>query len=378
MNNINFKSEYLMCNDEIKLLASTLMTDAELQNAEDISLKLTTKNKKRAIQKLVKLLSVPEKDPFHKRPLYYLHHELRFLPKYTRDGMRYLGDYIDQIVKTIAEEKVDPRVYNRLKFDIAIDCVALPTWESLSKSPDPTSLMWAKYIEQKGTKTFRMYDVVSIIMDQHKFVLGFIPLKDGDKSNKEIIVEKLILKAKSLINVGTVLMDKEYGTAAILTLLNSMKVNYLIPVKLTEDIMQLTYNMNDSIKFCDRIIGGKVVSPMIIFKEQKAPLEYKIIAFTTNLKVDKNTARKLLPMYRTRWNIETGFRDLKILKTLTTSRDTPTRNFFFGSATIIMNIWVLSNLITFFLCMKLKPKTPPITKIAFKMHSLGIRHIDSS
>ena len=50
-------------------------------------------------------------EPPPKRPLYYLQHEIRFLPRWTRDSIRYCGDYIDLLVKAATFEfSGDPRV----------------------------------------------------------------------------------------------------------------------------------------------------------------------------------------------------------------------------------------------------------------------------
>jgi hypothetical protein len=40
-----------------------------------------------------------------KRPLYYLNHEICYLPEETRDVVRYAGDYIDQLYKHFSHEK---------------------------------------------------------------------------------------------------------------------------------------------------------------------------------------------------------------------------------------------------------------------------------
>jgi len=55
--------------------------------------------KREAFYRLHELVHPPPK-----RPLYYAQHELEFLPRWTRDGIRYLGDYIDMLVKAMAFE----------------------------------------------------------------------------------------------------------------------------------------------------------------------------------------------------------------------------------------------------------------------------------
>lgn len=43
-------------------------------------------------------------EPPPKRPLYYAQAELRYLPRWTRNAIKYLGDYIDLLVKAMAFE----------------------------------------------------------------------------------------------------------------------------------------------------------------------------------------------------------------------------------------------------------------------------------
>ena len=55
--------------------------------------------KREAIFILMKMVEPPPK-----RPLYYAQNELRFLPRWTRIAIKYLGDYIDLLVKAMAFE----------------------------------------------------------------------------------------------------------------------------------------------------------------------------------------------------------------------------------------------------------------------------------
>lgn len=43
--------------------------------------------------------------PPPKRPIYYAQYEMLLLPRWTRDALRYLGDYIDILVKSAVFEK---------------------------------------------------------------------------------------------------------------------------------------------------------------------------------------------------------------------------------------------------------------------------------
>jgi hypothetical protein len=95
------KSEILLALPVIEELAEETLTPLELEEAERISLLFVgSKGQKRvAIYELMKMVEPPPK-----RPIYYAQMELRCLPTYTRNAIRYLGDYVDLLVKAFAFE----------------------------------------------------------------------------------------------------------------------------------------------------------------------------------------------------------------------------------------------------------------------------------
>jgi len=94
-------SEALDALPEIIELAKNVLVPIELEKAEKLAEMLvgTKKEKKQAKARLMLLVRPPPK-----RPLYYCMHEIQFLPRWTRNTMRYLGDYIDMLVKEMTFE----------------------------------------------------------------------------------------------------------------------------------------------------------------------------------------------------------------------------------------------------------------------------------
>jgi len=100
----NFKTSI---RPEILEFAKSVLTNEEINEATDLSDCLNDKGKKHdwAVSILQsKICTQP------KRPLFYLNHELNYLPEQTRDVVRYAGDYIDQLIKSFAS------VRRRFKF----------------------------------------------------------------------------------------------------------------------------------------------------------------------------------------------------------------------------------------------------------------------
>jgi len=97
------KSEYLMIDEKIYSLAQDILSQSKIEEAEKLSLDLASSKSKRncAIKKLQIMTGLKPK-----RPLYYCRHELKYLPRWTRNAVRYIGDYIDQLIKYLASEKL--------------------------------------------------------------------------------------------------------------------------------------------------------------------------------------------------------------------------------------------------------------------------------
>jgi hypothetical protein len=101
------KSEILWALPIVRELAEEILPPSQLDEAEEISFMLagTKRQKREAIRRLREIVAPPPK-----RPLYYAQNEMVCLPRWTRDGIRYLGDYIDLLVKALAFELTkDPR-----------------------------------------------------------------------------------------------------------------------------------------------------------------------------------------------------------------------------------------------------------------------------
>lgn len=93
------KEEALDVSQEIEELARLVLSPEEMDEVDEIAHDLISSKKKReyARTKLVVLVGFTPK-----RPLYYAANEFRFLPNWTRDPIRYMGDYVDILIKHLA------------------------------------------------------------------------------------------------------------------------------------------------------------------------------------------------------------------------------------------------------------------------------------
>ena len=126
------KATYLLADDEIVQLAKEVLSTQVYDEAEQTAIKLTgtKKAKDLARTRLMEIVSPPPK-----RPLYYAQMEIEFLPRWTRNTLRYLGDYIDMMVKSATYEKQPDRRIFRVSFGPAIKAFS-NNWPAESKLVD--------------------------------------------------------------------------------------------------------------------------------------------------------------------------------------------------------------------------------------------------
>ncbi len=97
-------SERLLADEQILSLAKEALPKQDYLEAEELAKKLVGKKSERdfARKRLMDIVKPPPK-----RPLYYTQWELGFLPHWTRDIMRDLGDFIDMLTKAAVYEKTN-------------------------------------------------------------------------------------------------------------------------------------------------------------------------------------------------------------------------------------------------------------------------------
>lgn len=90
------REEFLELSNDISELSDKVLTRRQIEKAEKLSIMLvqSEKSKNQAIEELLHILPIRPK-----RPLSCCRQELKHLPRFTRDAIKYLGNYIDLLVK---------------------------------------------------------------------------------------------------------------------------------------------------------------------------------------------------------------------------------------------------------------------------------------
>jgi hypothetical protein len=96
------KGSYLNITPEMRDFANELLSNADFKEADGLSWDLAQGTKRMKMDARMRLMEIVKSPP--KRPLEYARHEIQYLPQSTRNSIRYLGDYIDLLVKACAFE----------------------------------------------------------------------------------------------------------------------------------------------------------------------------------------------------------------------------------------------------------------------------------
>ncbi len=97
------KEEYLEIYPDILNLVKEVLIPEDIELGNQISEGLVSSNKKKEWARL-RIRKIVGNTP--KRPLYYANIDLKYLPRFTRNPARYLGDYVDHLIKFWSSEIV--------------------------------------------------------------------------------------------------------------------------------------------------------------------------------------------------------------------------------------------------------------------------------
>ena len=176
------KGEALLVLPDLDKLANEILSEDELKEADEISVMLIqSKKKKRAA--IGRLREVVGDEPY--RPLHYVSRELDRLPIWTRNPIRYLGDYVDLLVKHLAFQLTkDPKV---------------------SQVPMGTSIFRIRHCKEQMDETLlsllEEYNRIFYVPAKHDF-----NLPDGRKEHR-FTSKEVVLTAFVSIRVGAMIKN---------------------------------------------------------------------------------------------------------------------------------------------------------------------------
>lgn len=183
------------------------------------------------------------------------------------------------------------------------------------------------------------------------------------------LVGKLLTYAKAKVNIGKVFLDRGFFSSNCINLLDKMQLRYVMPAKINANVVKRVSRLS-----APRIYPNcsmKTARFNLVVLERGSNKHY----FATNIPLtsdDLIMAFRIGDMYRSRWQIESGYRVKKYtFRGKTTSVNYMIRYFYFMLSTALYNCWLLVDL-GVRLCLGLTTRTTQITAKRFAVALLNI------
>ena len=259
--------------------------------------------------------------------------------------------------------------------DITYERIYVPPWEDREeKIPNEAfPKMASGYVKQEdkqaindddddhgGPKQVRWgfkYATITLVGDNVPIILAVEPVKEKSSWESEnamsytlaSIVDRLLAKAQRFVDIDTVLFDREFYSHAVFNTVDDHDVTYITPkVKADQDIEYLANVQKDpeaGVAVEKGVTSGDGERThdlsFVYVPSHNDEQEYKI--FATNQEVELDEATAVVNKYSRRWDIEIEYKNIKGFMPRTSSMDYRVRFVNFVFATLMYNLWRLTD-----------------------------------
>ncbi len=225
------------------------------------------------------------------------------------------------------------------KVVLALDETDKPTYSKYKKTND--NIVGGK--KKSSTHYFFRFATISIANNKNPLTLHVIHC---DKNTTKVqVVEELVNRAKKLVRIKVLLIDRGFYSTDVFNKLDEMNVKYLMPSKKDNKTgamfnrylksnfeIKLFYCQNKKKEYADfRLV-------MIRLKNKKE------MGYVTNIyNITYKNASSYIKLYQKRWNIETGYRLQNMFLAKTCSTNSKIRYYYFCYAVALHNLWIIIN-----------------------------------
>jgi hypothetical protein len=324
---------------------------------------------------------------------------LNFLRKIFKEriNVEEFFDFLMEKIMVLLRQKA-PELFNHRYFDLAFDYTSVPTYENqdlyyqAKLFPDKyrrghyaysKDIIEDSHITGKGTISFRKFLCCSIVINGFRFCVSVMPVTHDTNKQQALIMNKMLDRMRTFIPtnfVRKIYADRGFDSQATQLLLQKRGVNYVMGLtkrkgklanrisKVTKDVEVFRFKLTNDVKITVIVLTGKYKNKYFTKNGDIIPYdeETKKFVFCTNLNVNVDQAKELVKGYRSRWSIETMFRDKNKLYGKTTSNNSMIRDFYFSYTMTLFNMWILCNIILYVMWMHKDPGEPKIRLTTFR------------
>ncbi|WP_080510309.1 transposase [Halococcus salifodinae] len=201
------------------------------------------------------------------------------------------------------------------------------------------------------------YATITLVGDNVPIILGVEPVKEasGWESEDAVsydlshLVDRLLTKAQEFVDIDTVLFDREFYGHAVFNTVDEHNVTYITPKKeYKQDIPYLDNLESDpeanvAVEHGVESSDGDRTHELSIIYVPSRNEDGKYAMFATNQRVETDEVDSVVNKYRRRWDIEIEYKAIKDFMPRTSSMDYRVRFVNFVFATLIYNLWRLTD-----------------------------------
>jgi hypothetical protein len=165
-------------------------------------------------------------------------------------------------------------------------------------------------------------------------IVDVMPLFDGSTTDPAISLIGCLMKDYV---IDMVIMDGEFYLAELIDFLSRNGIEFTCRRTNTNNIRELNVLYDEPYRYETKVKrgeGNEINLSYWLYRCKGIGGDFYLVSSI------KTAPKKLRMLYKTRWNIETGFRDVNGVKAKTTTRDMFVRLFLYVVSCIIYNLWM--------------------------------------
>ncbi len=245
-----------------------------------------------------------------------------------------------------------PRALFRKSRRVAIDLVLIP----YHGKPLQDEKEIYRSQPKRGTSHFHAYATATVVHKGHRYTLALIRVEKDEKM-KSVVQRLLAIVRRRGVKIRYVLLDKGFFSVEVISALKRAGVGFIIPAmvrgrkpkgrKKATGLRALRRKNHGYYRYTlTRKVQGKQHSSRVTIcvaskgytQEKTGKRGRKKLLFVV-WKV-RLSPREIREMYRTRFGIETSYRQMNEARIKTCTRDPRLRLLFVGIALVLRNVWV--------------------------------------
>lgn len=190
--------------------------------------------------------------------------------------------------------------------------------------------------EKAGSFYAFKYLVAKVVSSNRVYVVDLREMTTGSVTNPTI---EMLEELNDLYDISCVLMDGEFPSSTLIAYLNEKKMSFVCRFRSTATLRNASIAYDTPISY-STVRKRREKRPetlqtdFFIYRYRGRKTDYYL---ASNM---KRSAKLIREEFRSRWGIETGFRDINRVKIKTCTRNFLVRIFIYFLACLLYNLWI--------------------------------------